>query len=236
MLISKRFICINKLLFLTVFLKNLKLTPALFYFRYILKKYLNKIGFHIADRFLMVPKMTFREYRFFKDYLSQNTSALFLESGSGGSTLVANRLGLQFYTYETSEDYALYMNKLLKAYKVIHISVGKVHKFGRPIEVNPTITHKISSVFDGNLLKNVNQQVIVFLDGRCRVLTAAHIHPHLSDEDSVLVHDFTRLKYQDILQAYRVVHQIDSLVLLKKKTISNQALEKLYKKYELDIE
>lgn len=114
--------------------------------------------------------------------------------------------------------------------------MGKVHKYGRPIEVNPTITHKISSVFDSYLLKNVNQRVIVFLDGRCRVLTALHIHPNLSDQDSVLVHDFTRLKYQDILQAYRIVHQIDSLVLLKKKTISNGVLEKLYKMYELDIE
>lgn len=180
--------------------------------------------------------MTYNEYRFFKDYLSQHTSALYLESGSGGSTLIANRLGLSFYAYETSEDYTTYMNQLLKANKVTYVSVGKVHKYGRPIEVNPTITHKISSVFDSHLLKNVNQRVIVFLDGRCRVLTALHIHPNLSDEDSVLVHDFTRLKYQDMLQAYRIVYQIDSLVLLKKKTIPNGILEKLYKTYELDIE
>ena len=180
--------------------------------------------------------MTYKEYRFFKNYLSQNTSALYLERGSGGSTLIASRLGLLFYAYETSENYTEYINQLLKTNKVSHVSVGKVQKYGRPIEINPRITHKISSVFDSHLLKNDNRKVIAFLDGRCRVLTALHIHPNLSDEDSVMVHDFKRLKYQNLLQAYQIVHQIDSLVLLKKKIISNRALEKLYKKYELDIE
>lgn len=180
--------------------------------------------------------MTYKEYRFFKDYLSQHTSALYLESGSGGSTLIASRLGLLFYAYETSEKYTKYINKLLKANKVTHVSVGKVQKYGRPIEMNPRITYKISSVFDSHLLKNENRKVIAFLDGRCRVLTALHIHTNLSDDDSLMVHDFKRMKYQDILQAYQIVHQIDSLVLLKKKIISNRVFGKLYKKYEFDIE
>ena len=184
----------------------------------------------------MVPKMTYNEYLFFKKYLSQNTSAFYLESGSGGSTLIADSLGLNIYSYETNEDYALYINKLLKADKVNYIAVGKVHKYGRPIEVNTKITKKISSVFDRNLIKSLSQRVIVFLDGRCRVLTALRIHSNLSNEDSVLVHDFKRLKYQDILQAYHVVDQIDSLVLLKKKSISKGELKKLFKKYQLDIE
>ena len=68
------------------------------------------------------------------------------------------------------------------------------------------------------------------------MLTALHIHANLSDEDSVLVHDFTRLKYQDILQAYQIIDQADSLVLLQKKTIANDVLQQLKKKYELDIE
>ena len=114
--------------------------------------------------------------------------------------------------------------------------MGKVQKYGRPIEVNPTITHKIASVFDTHLSKNVNQRVIVFLDGRCRVLTALHIHANLSHEDSVLVHDFKRLKYQDILQAYHIIDQADSLVLLQKKTIDNDMLKQLKKKHELNIE
>ena len=186
----------------------------LFHFNYRLKKYLNKVT----------------------DYLTENISSLYLESGSGGSTLIANSLGFEFHSYETSEGYKTYMNQLLQANKVTHVSVGKVQKYGRPIEVNPTITHKIASVFDAHLSKNVKQRVIVFLDGRCRVLTALYIHANLSDQDSVLVHDFTRLKYQDILQAYHIIDQADSLVLLQKKTIANDVLQQLKKKYELDIE
>ena len=184
----------------------------------------------------MVPKMTYKEYRFFKNYLSKNNSALYLESGSGGSTLVADRLGLKIISFETNKDYALYINKLLKADKVNYISVGKVHKYGRPVKVNSTITNKISTVFDGVLLKNLSSRAIIFLDGRCRVLTAVRIHSHLSDEDSVLVHDFKRLKYQDLLQAYIVVDQIDSLVHLSKKPTSNRKLGQLIKKHQLDIE
>ena len=212
------------------------MNKLLFHFKYRLKKYLNKVGISFADRALMVPKMTYKEARFFTDYLTENISSLYLESGSGGSTLIANSLGFEFHSYETSEGYTTYMNQLLQANKVTHVSVGKVQKYGRPIEVNPTITHKIASVFDAHLSKNVNQRVIVFLDGRCRVLTALHIHAKLSDQDSVLVHDFTRLKYQDILQAYHIIDQADSLVLLQKKAIANDVLQQLKKKYELDIE
>ena len=161
-----------------------------FHFKFRLKKYLNKLGISFADRALMVPKMTYREVCFFTDYLTENLSALYLESGSGGSTLIANFLGFKFHSYETSEGYTAYMN----------------------------------------------QPVIIFLDGRCRVLTALHIHANLSGEDSVLVHDFTRLKYQDILQAYQIIDQADSLVLLQKKTIANDVLQQLKKKYDLDIE
>lgn len=212
------------------------MNKLLFHFKYRLKKYLNKVGISFADRALIVPKMTYKEARFFTDYLTENISSLYLESGSGGSTLIANSLGFEFHSYETSEGYTTYMNQLLQANKVTHVSVGKVQKYGRPIEVNPTITHKIASVFDAHLSKNVNQRVIVFLDGRCRVLTALHIHANLSDQDSVLVHDFTRLKYQDILQAYHIIDQADSLVLLQKKAIANDVLQQLKKKYELDIE
>jgi hypothetical protein len=212
------------------------LNKFLFHFKYSLKKYLNKVGISFTDRALMVPKMTYKEARFFTDYLTENISSLYLESGSGGSTLIANSLGFEFHSYETSEAYTTYMNQLLQANKVTHVSVGKVQKYGRPIEVNPTITHKIASVFDAHLSKNVNQRVIVFLDGRCRVLTALYIHAKLSDQDSVLVHDFTRLKYQDILQAYHIIDQADSLVLLQKKNIANDVLQQLKKKYKLDIE
>ena len=114
-----------------------------FHFKFRLKKYLNKLGISFADRALMVPKMTYREVCFFTDYLTENLSALYLESGSGGSTLIANFLGFKFHSYETSEGYTAYtMYKQTK----LHVSVGKVQKYGRPIDINPQLRIKLNCI------------------------------------------------------------------------------------------
>ena len=213
------------------------MTFLIFHFRSRLKKYLNKVGFHRADRALMVPKMTYNEYRFFKDYLAQNTSALYLESGSGGSTLIAERLGINFHAYETSDGYAHYMNSLLKAPRVSHIPIGRTAKYGRPLEKTKKNAEQISGVFDMHITNNTDSHNVVFLDGRCRVLTALRIHSLLGDNDSVLIHDFHRPNYQDVLQAYEIIDRVDSLVLLRKSNhISKDQIQALTDEYQLDFE
>ena len=47
---------------------HIPLNKFIFHFKYRLKKYLNKIGIHKADRALMVPKMTYKEYSLFKNF------------------------------------------------------------------------------------------------------------------------------------------------------------------------
>lgn len=191
----------------------------------------------MADRALMVPKMTYKEYRFFKVFLAQNTSALYLESGSGGSTLIAERLGMQLHAYETAAGYAYYMNNLLKAPRVNHIPIGKTAKYGRPVEKTLKNADLISGVFDGHLKKNSDAHSVVFLDGRCRVLTALRIHSLLGHNDSVLIHDFHRPNYQDVLQAYEMIDRADNLVLLRKSNpISKDQILALTDKYQLDFE
>ena len=208
-----------------------------FHFRYRLKKYLNKAGIHFADRALMVPKMTYKEYRFFKDFLAHNTSALYLESGSGGSTLISERLGMQFHAYETAAGYAHYMNSLLKAPRVNHIPIGKTAKYGRPVQKTKKNAERISGVFDAHLKNNADTYKVVFLDGRCRVLTALQIHNLLTDDDRVLIHDFHRSNYQDVLDLYNIIDQVDTLVLLQKNTSQTKARhQELMSKYQLDFE
>ena len=56
------------------------------------KKYLNKLGIHAFDAQLMVPRMTTNEYLFFASFLKKHTTAVYCESGSGGSTLMAENL------------------------------------------------------------------------------------------------------------------------------------------------
>lgn len=207
-----------------------------FHARYKIKKYLNKLRVHALDRALMVPKMTYREYRLFTSLLEANRTALYLESGSGGSTVIADTMGLNYHSYETSAGYATYMNALLKGKNVNHIPVGDVVKYGRPVHVNAAITQKISTVFDTHLSTKKNAKSIVFLDGRCRVLTALHIHSLLNKEDIVMMHDFHRQKYQDVLHAYDVMQQVDTLVCLKKKKVSEKMMDKLCQDYAVDTE
>jgi len=207
-----------------------------FHTRYKFKKNLNKLGIHVFDRALMVPKMTYREYRLFTSFLEANRSALYLESGSGGSTVIADTMGLNYHSYETSAGYATYMNALLIRKNVNHIPVGDVAKYGRPVHVNAAVSQKICSVFDTHLSTKNSRKSIVFLDGRCRVLTALHIHSLLNKEDVVLVHDFHRHKYQDVLHAYDVLQQVDTLVFLKKKKVSEKMMDKLCQDYAVDTE
>ena len=215
---------------------HIPLNKFIFHFKYRLKKYLNKIGIHSVDRALMVPKMTYKEYSFFKNFLSENLGALYLESGSGGSTLLAERLGLDYHAYETNAGYAKYMNALLGASKVNHIPVGETAKYGRPLKNTKAHADLISGVFDDHIKASKPPNVIAFLDGRCRVLTALRIHPLLKADDVVMIHDFHRPNYQEILEAYDLVNGVDNLAMLKKKKIVQTKWVSLSKKYATDIE
>jgi hypothetical protein len=215
---------------------HIPLNKFIFHFKYRLKKYLNKIGIHKADRALMVPKMTYKEYSLFKNFLAENLGSLYLESGSGGSTLIAERIGLDYHAYETNAGYAEYMNALLGISKVNHIPVGETAKYGRPLKITKAHADLISGVFDDHIKANTYPNVIAFLDGRCRVLTSLKIHPLLKADDVVLVHDFHRSNYQDILEAYDLVNRVDNLAMLKKKKISEPKRVSLAKKHATDIE
>lgn len=208
---------------------------AVFYVKKYLKKYLNKIGIHRWDYSLMVPRMFYTEYSFFEDFLSKHPRALYLESGSGGSTILADKLSQTYYSYETDLEYVQYMNRLLKKQQVRHLSVGSVAKFGFPKKESAANAHRIHSALIQHLPLEDFSYTVVFIDGRCRVATALALVPHLSEKDFVLIHDFERPHYQELLKVYDLKKKIDRLVLLTKKKVSFSTLEKLQKKYKLDF-
>lgn len=211
------------------------MNKAIYYVKKYLKKYLNKVGIQIWDYPLMVPRMFFAEYFFFKEFLSKHSEALYLESGSGGSTVLADQLSQPYYSYETDLDYVQYLNKILKKQNVRHIEVGKTVKFGFPKKETASNAQRIYSA----LLKHfpiVNfPYVVVFIDGRCRVSTALALAPHLSKKDYVLIHDFERPHYQEVLKVYWLEKKIGRLVLLKIKENYSSSIEELKTKYKLDF-
>ncbi len=207
----------------------------LFYYKKFLKKYLNKIGIHFWDYALMVPRMYFSEYIFFKHFLKAHPKALYLESGSGGSTILVDQLPLTYFSYETDLAYVQYMNGLLKKGRLHHLDVGAVLKFGFPKEETAAHAKKINSALLAHFPLTIFPYTIIFIDGRCRVSTALALVPYLSLDDFVMIHDFERPHYKDVLEVYDMVQSINRLVLLKRKKEITPRLEALQKKYALDF-
>jgi len=207
----------------------------LFYFKKYLKKYLNKIGIHFWDYALMVPRMYFSEYIFFKHLIKAHPQALYLESGSGGSTILVDQLSQTYISYETDLGYVQYMNSLLKKGQLHHLDVGEVLKFGFPKEEIAAHAKNINSALIAHFPLKTFAYTIIFIDGRCRVATALALVPYLSLDDFVLIHDFERPHYKDVLEVYDMEQSIDRLVLLKRKKEIAPRLEALQKKYALDF-
>jgi len=207
----------------------------IFYLKKYTKKYCNKIGIHRWDYTLMVPRMLFSEYVFFKSFLHQHSKALYLESGSGGSTILADQLELSYYAYETDANFVDYMNGLLRQRRVEHLQVGEVVKFGFPAQETPAKAEMITKALNKHFPLKENPYCVVFIDGRCRVATALELVQHLSPKDFVLVHDFERPHYQELLKVFEPVEQIERLVVLKQKEIATPFLKELQEKYGQDF-
>lgn len=199
------------------------------------KKYLNKIGIHLFDRALMVPRMTTQEFLFFSDFLKKNNNAIYYESGSGGSTLMAEKIFSKMYSFETDAGFVGYMNSLLSNVEVQLIPVGVTGKFGYPEHRTVENVKRISGVFTHLLKEKKESHSIVFIDGRSRVSTALEIHKYLQVKDRVLIHDFKRKHYHAVLKVYSIVQQVDGLVILQRKTKAEKEVKGLLQQFKKDL-
>ena len=199
------------------------------------KRYLNKLGIHAFDAQLMVPRMTINEYLFFATFLKKNTSAVYFESGSGGSTLMAEKIFSAIHSFETDASYVAYMNGLLSKGKVHLIPVGPTGEWGYPTEKSTENAQKIAGILRPVLEKALDQRRLVFIDGRSRVGTALEIHDLLNDQDRVLIHDFKRTHYHALLEVYEIKEQVEGLVVLTKKTVPQKQLDTLKEKFSADL-
>ena len=139
------------------------------------------------------------------------------------------------YSYETDYRYTNYINTLLEDPLVRHISVGETRKFGYPENEDQQNAKKISEVFKPHLSSRKHSYSIIFLDGRCRVLTAVKLYDQISEMDYLMVHDFNRPYYKEILKMYNLIQKVDKLAILRKKKISENKIENIKKKFCLDF-
>ena len=118
---------------------------------------------------------------------------------------------------------------------VRHVSVGETKKFGYPENEYQQNAKKISEVFNPHLSSIKHPYSIIFLDGRCRVLTAVKLYDQISEMDYLIIHDFNRPHYKEILEMYNLIQKVDKLAILRKKKISENKIEDIKKKFSLDF-
>jgi hypothetical protein len=171
-----------------------------------------------------MPAMSPFEYAFIHSLMRLNRDRAYLEYGSGGSTILADRFFDKIYSADTDVLWCEKINQCIKHGVVRCVDVGEVSEWGYPKELSEQKARQIVTVHDADIaaLRKGNANFFVFLDGRCRVLTASLLHSQLTEDDLVLMHDFTcRRIYYDVLKIYDIVTVCGSLVLLKKHNAEN---------------
>lgn len=167
----------------------------------------------------ILPCMSGLEYAFFRALARRRKDCIYLEYGCGGSTLLADGCFARIHSSDTDKRWCGQINSRLKHGMVCHVDVGETGEWGAPRDMSEQNARKIAQVHQNVLAEaeSGNPGKFILIDGRCRVLTACAIFPHVTDGDIVLVHDFTtRREYYDMLQMYDLSLVYGSLALLTK--------------------
>jgi hypothetical protein len=165
--------------------KIIKLIFPKFIYNFIGKKLSNSIFFHYLryhgllnidyniDDNICFGKI---ENNFFLEKIQ--TSKLYLEYGSGYSTLLANKLNKNFFSIESDKDFHRFIKKKISNTNILLHEFGIVGFYSRPLgiikkkNVINDYCVKILEYFDDN--KMIPDLILV--DGRYRVLNILHLY------------------------------------------------------------
>lgn len=187
-----------------------------YYVKKTLRRVLNKLNIHAYDKFLIIPFMTAKEFDAFVRILQENKDKVYIEHGCGGSTIFADKFFKRYYSCDTDPNFVRFLNGVTKKEKIEYINVGAIREWGYPIEESLENAQRISRHFQALKKKEREEDYLVFIDGRCRVLTALSYVLCLKPADLLLVHDFDlREQYREILNYFQVIRHVDTLVVLR---------------------
>ena len=174
--------------------------------------------------------MTRVEQELLADTYSQSESVF--EWGMGSSTLIAEHMGIQRLTAVDSASVWVKTcrTKVRQQYKLVHVNIGDVKKFGNPKDES----RKEQWPDYSTAVSNETEPFDVYLiDGRFRVACALQAFLHGTNTSLVLIHDFQRPDYQPVLDVANVVRRVGQLVVLQKKaSVTTKTLTSLWEKYK----
>lgn len=196
--------------------------------------------------FFFLPHMTWKEFKFFKEVCSNKK--IFLEYGSGGSTIWLLKKNKKIYSVESNPGFYEYMNSinLVKRstdnLRYRFIDLGPTNVWGKPL----TTTHSndwpayYSEIW--NDIDATSDKVdIVFIDGRFRVscclYTILKTLEHNWKDTVFLFHDFwRRKKYHEVLEFLQEIKSAEQLAMFKSKDhIDTKNVKEKLQEYALDF-
>jgi hypothetical protein len=156
-------------------------------------------------------------------------SQRYLEFGSGGSTVLAARIGVpRLYSVESDRLWAEAVSNtsLIKDrveagnYRIRRVDTGETKEWGFPAKDSEAIKWSDYSLSIWAELTYVPDFVLV--DGRFRVSCALQSIARCADDTVIAIHDFERDHYQVILRHVEVVERVERLIVLRRKRGLNE--------------
>ena len=172
-------ILIKRLLpeFILNFLRLIKRSILDFYpFHFLRYHNIINIDYKIDGKLLFGKKET----KFFKKKLKK--SNLYLEYGSGNSTVVAEKLNKNYYSIESDKNFYNYILKKINKKRISFIDFGIVGFYSNLLKYkfNKFKIAKKAEIYCSNILKNFSKKKIypdlILVDGRYRVLAGLYLY------------------------------------------------------------
>ena len=202
-----------------------------------------KIRWNLSKAFPAIffsPRMTWDEYLLFKKIC--RSKKVFLEYGSGGSTIYLLRKNKKIFSVESNPEFYSYMNSIPLVKKSLNknlsyglVDLGPTNKWGKPLSKENSDTWSDYYMNVWKSIDPVKDKVdVIFIDGRFRVCCCLYSLLKVVEynwKDTVfIIHDFWRReKYHEVLEFLEEVKSSSNLASFKLKANLNveQVIEKM---------
>ena len=149
---------------------------------------------------------------------------IYLEYGSGSSTLLAKKLNKNFFSIEGDKDFFRYMSKKISSEKLILKSLGIVKHFCIPIDMEFDVcSEKLITIKRKKQIEQYTNEILQFfekinltpdfilVDGRYRVLCGIYLYKFFKNKDvsfKIIFDDYMNRPYYHWLEKLFVIEKI----------------------------
>ena len=169
------------------------------------------------------PLMHKYEYEFISKYLSKDD--IFLEWGSGNSTIYFSDLVKEIISIEHDKDWIQTIQNAITAFDIKNIKSHYIPSHSpEPI---PCRYEQFKDYIEYPKKNNIKFNKVL-IDGRARKYCAKSIYEMIDENVIVMIHDFNSPDYQKVTKYYDIIEQLtegQGIVALKKKNIVIQDKE-----------